>query len=192
MEFKVIPIDPSYAISECGTVFSYKSNKIINSHLDTGGYLRISFGSKKYTIHRLVCITYHGFPENEFMVINHKNGNKLDNHKDNLEWCTIKENYLHYLLYLKEYDEKLYSDNMSAIGVCEIYEEVSRLKIKAIRNNTLKKAYFSEEQYPVIYDLCRKKIPVRFISRKFENIPLSHIKSVYNFVNGRKVHRMSV
>lgn len=190
MEFTKIPVDESYAISECGVVFSYKSNKVIKSHLDTGGYFRISLGRKKYTIHRLVAITHIGFPKDELMVINHKNGNKLDNHKDNLEWCTIHENSIHYLLYLKHFDSEAYIERITAIGVCDIYEK--QKKPKKPKGKRGRAFYFSEEKYPIIYELCRKKIPVRFIVRKFEDVPLHHIKSIYNFINGKKTHYLSV
>jgi hypothetical protein len=46
------------------------------------------------TTHRLMCKAFHPNPNNLPMV-NHKNENKMDNRKDNLEWCTRSYNTLH-------------------------------------------------------------------------------------------------
>ena len=45
-------------------------------------------------MHRLVALTYLDNP-NGYNCINHKDGNKLNNHIENLEWCTVKQNTQH-------------------------------------------------------------------------------------------------
>ena len=47
-----------------------------------------------FLVARLVCMTFHGVPE-EKMTVNHINGDWLDNRPENLEWMTISDNIKH-------------------------------------------------------------------------------------------------
>ena len=47
-----------------------------------------------YSIHRLVALTFIENKENK-PEVNHKDGNKLNNHVSNLEWNTTQENLEH-------------------------------------------------------------------------------------------------
>ena len=79
-----------------------RDGKIINKH--TGhtlapqpngkGYLRVSIGKKLMFVHRLVAEKYIPNPENKPQV-NHKDGNKLNNCVEKLEWVTKQENRNH-------------------------------------------------------------------------------------------------
>ena len=62
------------------------------------GYLRIKLcngtGRKNYTLHRLIADAFL-VKDCDRNVVNHKNGNRLDNRAENLEWVTTKENWVH-------------------------------------------------------------------------------------------------
>lgn len=92
-----------YLISDTGEV--YRNNRRLSPSITNSGYKRISLHknnkSKSFTIHRLVALHYILNPNNlEF--VNHKDGDKLNNNVNNLEWCSNSDNLKHaYVLGLK-------------------------------------------------------------------------------------------
>ena len=90
-----------YLISEDGKVFSLHVGQYKTLRINTCGYVitALRIGKKDYSkrVHRLVAETYIPNPENK-PEVNHKDGNKLNNHYTNLEWCSSKGNKEHALI----------------------------------------------------------------------------------------------
>lgn len=92
--------DLPYWISNKGSVYSSVCGCILKAGQDKAGsygfvYLKNQGKEKKYYIHRLVAFFFCDNPKGK-PDVNHLDGNKLNNHSDNLEWVTQKENAEHY------------------------------------------------------------------------------------------------
>ena len=86
-----------YNIMKNGNVINLKKNKIVPQR-SINGYMVSSLThlgkSKIFSIHRLVAITYIKNPK-ELKIVNHKDGNTMNNDVSNLEWVTQHDNVLH-------------------------------------------------------------------------------------------------
>lgn len=96
-KFKDIPSAPGYQVTPCGKVKSPRG-KILSPYLSSSGYeflgVTIDGKRKNQSVHRLVVEAFSGsIPEG--MWVNHKDGNKQNNHVDNLEITTPSNNHLH-------------------------------------------------------------------------------------------------
>lgn len=128
--FKQIQNFPDYQIGEFGTVKSLKNGKerLLSPTLGKEGYLQFGCFSNgvrtMFLLHRLVAIHFIPNPEGK-PTVNHKDGNKLNCRKDNLEWSTSSENMQH------AYDTGLKvgtKDKNSKLSVLQVQElRVSKL-----------------------------------------------------------------
>lgn len=93
-EWKVFR-DSIYLISNLGRVKNAKTNKILKGKITESGYreycLHINKKKQSFRGHKLVWEVWIGTEQN---IINHINGNKLDNRITNLENITNQENTL--------------------------------------------------------------------------------------------------
>lgn len=93
-----IPGFSAYCLSVSGKIFSRRVKRRI-------GFVHSGYENVKLTgddgvqvtklAHRLVASIFHPNTYANKTYVNHKDGNKLNNHKDNLEWVTPSENSSH-------------------------------------------------------------------------------------------------
>lgn len=137
MRIKEINGYERYFINEDGTVFDSKYQKNVATWIDTVGYrqcyLKDSDGKKhSKRIHRLLAMAFIPNPNN-LPQVNHKDGDKLNNNIDNLEWISNKDNTQH------GYDNGLY-----------------KFKTRCHAINVYTKDYKFYKQYKSIRSMCEE------------------------------------
>lgn len=152
--FKSVPEwENMYEVSNFGRVKSIervvKSNsgtrlvkeRFLKLHLDKKGYkvcsLSINGFLKSFKIHRLVALTFIANPENK-PEVNHKDGNKQNNHVDNLEWNTSSENQLH------AYKNNLTPRNKALKGEASNFSKLTEQQVLEIRDKYIPRKYTRE------------------------------------------------
>lgn len=90
--------EETYSITEDGAVYSHRRGIFLKQHINNAGYYRVCLSKNGkqafFFTHRLVAQTHIGVG-GAGTVVNHKDGDKLNNSVDNLEWCTPKQNIAH-------------------------------------------------------------------------------------------------
>lgn len=94
----VVGYESLYVVSNTGKVKSIRTGKMLATQINNSGYELVSLNNNKrklITVHRVVATAFipplPGRPQ-----VNHKNGNKLDNSLENLEWVSRSENMQHF------------------------------------------------------------------------------------------------
>lgn len=112
-------IDNLY-ITRDGEVQNTKTGNWLVGDTNNCGYRRVRSNKRRYFVHRLVAMEYLPNPNN-YPQVNHKDGNKLNNCVDNLEWCTPEWNQLHVSKVLgKRIGESNGNARLSNQQACEI------------------------------------------------------------------------
>lgn len=99
-KFVPIPITEYLSVYEISNIGNVKSTKrgIIMRPCMRNGYLSVCLShqniKKNHLIHRLVAIAFIPNPD-DLQVVNHKDGNRLNNSVFNLEWTTYSGNAVH-------------------------------------------------------------------------------------------------
>ena len=101
----IVGYEGLYAVSNCGRVKSLErvdslgrrvNERILSLGKDRYGYLFVDFckcgKSKRYSVHRLVLMTFNPCPDSESLQVNHLDENKENNNLSNLEWTTHENN----------------------------------------------------------------------------------------------------
>lgn len=107
---KPIPVSPNddYMAGSDGQIYSRTKYKgfgrkelvdwyPLKGHMTPKGYRTISMSHENFkvtkSVHRLVCMAFHGMPPVATMEVRHLNGNPMDNRPQNLCWGTPQENW---------------------------------------------------------------------------------------------------
>ena len=84
-----------YEVSNFGRIRNSKTGILKKSRANNRGYLLIQFEIKDrkntFLVHRIVAEAFCKKKEND-KIVNHIDGNKLNNNSSNLEWCNQSHN----------------------------------------------------------------------------------------------------
>lgn len=169
--------DGKYLVDEFGNVYTVRrrgtSGGILPQRKNSTGYMRVDLqrGKTKHSVfvHRLVADAF--IPKIDGKnVVNHKDGNKLNNHVSNLEWCTHAENIqhayanglvgdLHHACGEKHHGSKLSDDDVisiykeyrathkSSLKIAKQYEVSKRTVLKIVNGKRMLASGITVEQY---------------------------------------------
>lgn len=173
-----------YYIDEKGNVYSNRSGKFIKlkPYKNKNGYLSIRLENKEGNrphrlIHRLVAEAFianeYGLPE-----VNHIDGNKENNHKDNLEWISRESNIKHSIYNLENspvhnyiscglyVDNKFIKSCASVKEACEFARDnfnasfSSLYKYKKVKNIEIREIDEKCNDYPVAGSTVENELPL--------------------------------
>lgn len=141
-------LNTKYLISEDGRVFSEFRNRELIPQDNGNGYLKTilhidGIAVSRY-IHRMVAETY---LLDKSIQVNHKDGNKYNNHISNLEWVTNRENQIHaHKIGLKKNGNQLWNGKFSKDQINKIKQlkESGMLQYKIAEEMNTTKGTISE------------------------------------------------
>jgi len=197
-----------YEVSNLGNIRS-KDRITSNKHFIKGikryprnsnGYYRITLQKngkcKNCALHRLVAIAFIS-NLNNYPIINHKDGNKLNNSIENLEWCSYKENAMHaHKNKLIKYNTNSVLENQTYSFANEIWKKIQEYPKYEIsnlgrirKNNYIKKRILDSGYYRVHLSKNNKQktlyVHVLLATTFIKEIPKNYI---VNHKDGNKLN----
>ncbi len=89
-----------YGISNMGNFINLKTNTLVKPKLNKDGYKIIitqqNYKKQYFLLHRMIALYFVEGYSDECNVVNHIDGNKLNNNIENLEWCSVSYNNKHF------------------------------------------------------------------------------------------------
>lgn len=117
-EWRTIEDLPAYEVSNTGLVRRAATEALVAGHILQNGYRQVGLSSKGKSVfrvvHRIVIVAFRGAIPPK-MEVNHKDGDKLNNHVDNLEFVTHRQNMRHARTELEALGRKLNEADVAEI-----------------------------------------------------------------------------
>lgn len=151
--FKQIENHPNFLISIDGKVYNNSRNSFLTPR-QTGSYMSVVLDGKHYCIHRLIATYFINKPKNynDKWIVNHKDGNKLNNNVNNLEWLSQSDNIQHMYdtgmrkdakqIIQKDLEGNIIQEYMNAGHVSKVLgRQVNQSILQACKHNVIRFGY---------------------------------------------------
>lgn len=96
MSWVTFPLNDHYEVREDGAVRRVGGEVLAQGTLKRGAYKAVSLWRNNrgtlWRLNRVIALTFHGPPPSPKHHAAHEDGNKANNHKDNIRWKTRTEN----------------------------------------------------------------------------------------------------
>ena len=157
----------NYEVNEYGDVRNINTKRMcVKDYEGTTGYIKVrlvintTIGKYKYfTVHRLVAQAFKPVRFKDQIFVNHIDGNKQNNHIDNLEWVTPRYNTIHAVkLGLRQDTYRKYDDDT----IRKVCEDLSKGK-----NSLRQIAFFHKVDPTVVFQIYKRTI-WKHISKDYE------------------------
>ena len=135
---KIIDYEEIYEISNLGNVKSLRTIKIIKQHIGVNGYKTVALRKnsndikpKNLYVHRLLALSFLE-NKNNLSIVDHIDGDKLNNNLNNLRWSSYSDNVKNGHLTNKNYNNKkkeVYKMNINH-DIIEKYDSIKDAKTK--------------------------------------------------------------
>lgn len=179
-------IVPKYEVTDYGRVYNNETHKFSAVETTYNGYQRVRItptfkDGTNYSLHRCVMLSFNPIDNFREMQVNHKDGDKTNNHLDNLEWVTSMQNI--------EHAERTGLRNHK--GSNHAGAKYTDLEIRQICN-LIDQGYSNGEiatiLKPELHGYEREKFVTTIYNIK-RGINWQHISQEYNFMNGNIFRR---
>ncbi len=135
----------SYLIGTDGSVYNITRKRFLKPYVTNKGYAQVTIAvkgkRKKFLVHRLVASLFIDVPKESSgwkrVIVNHIDGDKLNNNVSNLEWCNDSHNNKHAYSVCGKTVPQSTIDNIAAIGRLrkgKILNDMRKLKDDDISN----------------------------------------------------------
>lgn len=155
----ILGYEGRYAVTEDGRIWNYQTNRFqtlrgsgfankkLRRKRDYRTVVLWTYGKgyKYFYIHRLVAQTYLPNTEN-LPVVNHRDGDPMNNHFSNLEWCTQRQNIDH-----------AFKNGLTTRGVKNAQAKLTETQVRQIRK-TYSTGKISQAKLAKLYGVTQSNI----------------------------------